>query len=227
MCKLHKLGIRFTPRKQQALLRGDTSGAILNPFFIYAAQSVGLDFCEDVNKSPAMIRLQAKYFQRASELLVEIFKGCNWELRAQAALWVTAGSIIMRLTHITPLYIGKSCEAADMAGLQFIPTYGQPPALSEDIQERSSVLSQIIYFENFWFLACGGAEPTMTARIEREFRQKLQVSTACHLITFTLYIQHLVVEGLPGIVQYLPIDHAHASHFVGQRHGGYARPSAN
>lgn len=186
-----------------------------------------MDFCEGVEKSPAMIRLQAKYLQKSSELLVEIFKGRDWELRAQAALWVTAASIIMRLSYVTPLYLGKSCETVDMAGLQFIPTYGRPPALSEDIQEKSSVLSQIIYFENFWFLTCGGAEPTMTARIEREFRQQLQVSTTCHLIKSTLCIQHLIVEGLSGIVQHLPIDHAHASHFVGQRHGGYARSSAN
>jgi len=135
-------------------------------------------FCEGMDGSFAMIRLQAKYVQRSLELLAEVSKERDWELRAQVALWVTAGSIIMRLSHITSPYIEKSCEAVNTAGLQFIPTYGRPPAFSEALHEKLSVLSQIIYFENFSFLTCGGAEPTMTARIEREFGHRLQVRPA-------------------------------------------------
>jgi len=122
-----------------------------------------------------MAQLQARYVQKSLELLAEISGEPHWELRAQVALWITAGSLIMRLAHLTPLYIKKSCEAVDTGGLQFIPTYGRPPPYSEDLHEKLSVLSQIIYFENFWFLTSGGAAPTMTARIEGEFRHKLQV----------------------------------------------------
>ena len=131
-----------------------------------------------MDSSPAMAILQAKHVQKSLELLTQIFEGRDWELRSQVALWVTAGSIVMRLSDITTMYIKRSCEAVEMAGLQFIPTYGRPPAFSEDLHEKLSVLSQVIYFENFWFLTCGGAEPTMTARIEKEFRHKLRVRPA-------------------------------------------------
>lgn len=69
----------------------------------------------------------------------------------------------------------KSCEAVDTAGLQFVPTYGRPPVFSEALHEKLSVLSQIIYFENFLFLTAGGTEPMKTARIEKEFRYQLPV----------------------------------------------------
>ena len=175
---MHKLGIRFNYKKQQALLRGDTSGTVIAPFFIHAAQSLGMHFCDDIDTSPAVVRLQARYIQTSLELLAETLKGHDWELRAQASLWVAAGSVVMRLSHITHLYLEKSCEAVNTAELRFIPMYGRPPELSEDLHEKLSALTQIIYFENFSFLACGGAEPTMTARIEEEFRHQFQVRLA-------------------------------------------------
>ncbi|KAF9646810.1 hypothetical protein BDM02DRAFT_2889392 [Thelephora ganbajun] len=173
VCRLIKIGIRFTSEKQQALLRGDTSGAVIHPFFISAAQSLGMHFCEGMGNLPAMIRLQAKYLQTCLELLADIFKGHDWELRAQAVLWAVVGSVISWQSHLTTLYVKKSCEAVNTAKLQFVPTYGRPPAFSEDLHEKFCVLSQVIYFENFSFLACGGAEPSMTARIEKEFRHRL------------------------------------------------------
>ena len=131
-----------------------------------------------MEKSSAMIRLQARYIQASLESLVDIFGGRDWELRAQAALWVAAGSIILPTSVLTFPYIQKGCEAVNTGKLQFIPTYGRPPDFSEELHEKLSVLSQTIYFENFLFLTCGGAEPTMTARIEKEFRHQLQVRPA-------------------------------------------------
>ena len=122
-----------------------------------------------------MVRLQAKHIQMGFESLVDTFKVRDWELMAQVAVWIMGGSIILRLSDTTQLYIRTSCEAVNTGRLQFIPTYGQPPEFSEDLHEKLSALSQIIYFENFSFLMCGGAKPTMTARIEMEFRHQLQV----------------------------------------------------
>jgi len=174
-----------------------------------------MHLCDGLDKSPAMAKLQAKYVQAALELVTEISNGRDWELRAQVMLWVASGSIIMRLFYLTPSYIKKSCEVVNMAGLQFIPTYGRPPQFSQDLHEKLSVLSQIIYFENFWFLTSGGAEPTMTERIEKEFRHQLQVNTTCHFVIFTLRVQHFVIGSVPSAVQDLPIDHAHENYFVG------------
>ena len=137
-----------------------------------------MHFCEGMDNSFAMIRLQARHVQTSLEFLADISKEDDWELRAQVALLVTIGSFILPFfENITSLYVQKCCEAINTAGLQFIPAYGRPPEFSEDLHEKLSVLSQTIYFENFLFLTCGGAEPTMTARIEKEFRHRLQVGS--------------------------------------------------
>lgn len=188
MCRINKLGIRFTSEKQRALSRGDTSGTVINPFFIHAAQSIGTHLCEGVDRSPAMIKRHARYVQASLELLTEISEGHDWELKAQVMIWVASGSIVMRLGNLTSTYVEKSCDAVDAGGLQFIPTYGRPPAFSEVLHERLSTLSHIIYLENFVFLTCGGAEPVRTARIEKEFRHQLQVSALCRPTMFSLRI---------------------------------------
>ena len=125
-----------------------------------------------------MIHLKVKYVRRSLELLEVVSKGRDWELRAQVALWVTATCIVISADSLALLYIQKACEAVETAKLQFIPTYGRPPGFSEELHEKLPVLSQIIYFETFLFLTCGGAEPKMTARIEKEFRHRLQVRSA-------------------------------------------------
>lgn len=184
LCRLNKLGIRLTSARQQTILRGDTSGTVIHPFFISAAHCLGMYFCQGMESSPGMIRLQAKHLQRCFEWLAEIFNGDDWELRAQIALWATSFSITLSIDRSTSLYMQRSCEAINTAGLKFVPTYGRPPEFSEALHEKLSVLSQIIYFENFLFLTWGGAEPMMTARIEEEFRYQLPVRSPrrhlCH-----------------------------------------------
>jgi len=107
--------------------------------------------------------------------LANIFEIRDWELLAQATVWIISGSIVLQLSGTIHLYVRKYCEAINAAKLQFIPTYGQPPAISETLREKFSALSQFIYFENFLFLTCGGPAPTMSTRIEKEFRRHLQV----------------------------------------------------
>lgn len=211
---MNKLGIRFSSERQQALLRGDISGAVINPFFIYAAQSLGMYFCEGVDNSPAMIRLHAKHVQMCFEFIADIFKGHDWELKAQVALWVTAGSIVLPYEGLTLPYIQKSCEAVNIAGLRFIPMYGRPPDFSEELHEKLSVLSQVIYFENFLFLTWGGPEPTMTARIEKEFRHQLQVLPPTSP-SFASRAKRSLIGSIPSIVQNLPVDHAYTSYSAG------------
>ena len=172
---MNKLGIRFASKKQQALLCGDTSGSVIHPYFIPAIQAVGMYYCDDIDSSPAIVRLQARYAQMAFEQLKEIFDGRNWELQAQVALWTAAASFTLSRDNFTLLYTRKGCQAINTAGLQYVPTCGRPPEFSETLHEKLSVLSQAIYFENFLFLTCGKSEPTMTTRIEKEFRCRLPV----------------------------------------------------
>ena len=132
-----------------------------------------------MGSTPAMISLYAKYVQTSLEYLADMLRefaaGRQRELQAQVSLWITVGSIVMRLSHLTPAYLAKSCEAVNLGELRFIPTFDRPPPFSDDLHEKLSLLSQIIYYENFMLLTCGGAQPTMSARIEKEFRRKLQV----------------------------------------------------
>ena len=193
-CRLGKLGIRFAAEKQRALLRGDTSGAVIHPFFIPASHSIGMHFCKEVVSSPETDALQARYVQKALELLTRITEGDDMELQAQVALWITIGSTIIRLSDVTIAYCKKACEAVNTGGLQFIPTYGRPPPLSDSVHEKLAVLSQVIYFENLLFLTRGGAHPTMSARIEKEFRRKLQVRFTTPTIFCAAYIQCLVLR---------------------------------
>jgi len=186
LSRLNKLGIRFTSEKQHAMLRGDTSGAIIHPFFVYAAQALGMYFCEGVGDSPAMVRLRAKNVQMCSESIVGIFKSHDWVPKMQMAIWIIAGSVILRLGDSTRCYVQKCRESINTTELQFVPTYGRPPEFSEDLHEKLSALTQIIYFENFLFLTCGGVEPTTTARIEKEFRDQLPVRHPTSLSFTTL-----------------------------------------
>ena len=122
-------------------------------------------FCEEADDSYAMAQLQARYLQRSFELLVEVLKDNDWELKAQVALWTCAASITQPDNSFIFPYLQKSCKAINTAGLQFVPTCGRPPQISEELHEKLSVLSQAIYFENLLFLTRGGAIPVMTTRI--------------------------------------------------------------
>ena len=59
--------------------------------------------------------------------------------------------------------------------MQFIPASGRPPELTEEVQERLAVLSQLVYLENYLFLAVDRMKPNMTVRLEREFQREFQV----------------------------------------------------
>lgn len=182
-------------------------------------------FCEGIDNSPAMIRLRERHAQMAAESLADI-KICDRELMVQAAVWVIAGSIILRLNITIHMYLKNGCEAINMAGLQFIPTCGRPPEYSEDLHEKFSALSQFIYLENFLFLACGWPEPTITARIEDEFKHQLRVRPAASP-SLRWRVQHSLIGYISGIVQDMPVDHAHANHLAGQRHSPHTQPSSD
>lgn len=174
---MNKLGVYFGPEKQEALFRGDSSSAVVNRYFVYAFQAVGMHFCETLDSSPPMVRLQARYAQMAWESLIEIHGTGNQKLMAQGVLLFVHALVIMGFTASAQLYLLKLCGIINEANLRFLPVYGRPPKMSEQVREDIAVLSQTIYLENYFHLALGWSAPTMTARIEREFRLGLQVRT--------------------------------------------------
>ena len=122
-----------------------------------------------------MVLLRAKHAQRASEQVAEINTGSDRDLAVQVSLSLVAMSVYARWLSPARQWLAKTCISLNAANLRFMPAVGRPPALTEDIRERIVALSQVIYFESYMFLAVDGTEPMMTARIEKEFRQDLQV----------------------------------------------------
>ena len=172
---MNKLGMYFGVEKQEALLRGDTSNAVVNRQFVYGFQALGMFFCRAPDESPAFVLSQARYSQNFWESLIEIYKTGNQRLKAQGLLLNVHTLIIMGFPHTPLFYLWKVFDLIDSGDLRYLPVYGRPPELSERVREDAAVLSQAIYLENYLYLAFGGSVPVKTARIEREFRMDLQV----------------------------------------------------
>jgi len=156
-------------------MRGDTSNTVVHPFFVPATAGLGMHLCAGIENSPVMVQLHAKHGQLAFEHVAEIVKGSDAYIKAQIFLFVAVASLYARWPKFSRQYLTKACIAINAASLRFVPATGRPPGLREDVHERLAVLSQMIYFENYMFLAVDGVEPKMTDRIEKEFRNELQV----------------------------------------------------
>jgi hypothetical protein len=174
---LKKLGIHLTGQKEEAIMHGDTSGDVVHPFFVHTSNAVGMHLRICVGDSPVMVRLHAKHAQRALEQISEAGKSGNMQLKAQMYLFAASACLFQRWFQPARAYLTEACDAVDAANLRFIPVSGRPPALTEEVQERLAVLSQIMYMENYLSLAIDQTPPTMTARIEEEFRHELQVGS--------------------------------------------------
>jgi len=173
---MNKLGIYFTTEKLDALFRGDTSNAVVNRYFVYGCQAIGTHLCGALSESPAMVRLLAIHGQKAWETLIEMRQINDQRLFAKGLLLFVYSAIIMGWTLTAQFYLLKVCEFIDKGNVQFLPAYGRPPKLSEQVREEAAVLSQTIYLENYFYLL-GGSAPKKTAKIEMEFRQDFQVRT--------------------------------------------------
>jgi len=178
---MNKLGIYFGPEKQDALFRGDTSNSVVNRYFIYGFLAVGTHLCETLDESPAMVRLQARYNQKAWESFIEIHR-TDQRLAAQGLLFCVHSLLIMGFPPAVWFYLPKVCDLIDDGNLRFLPVYGRPPELSDQVREDAAVLSQAIYLENYFYLALDGPAPARTTKIEREFRQEFQVRITRYLV---------------------------------------------
>ena len=171
--RLRLFGMHLTGPKQEAIMCADTSNIVVHQFFVHATAGLGMHFHANTTNSPEMVRLHAKHGQLAWEQIAEISKGNDANLKAQAFLQIATASLYGRWFEFSRQYLTKACIALNAAKLQFIPTAGSPPGITDDVLERLAVLSQNIYFENYMFLAVDGQEPKMTVRIEKEFRHEI------------------------------------------------------
>ena len=173
--QLLKLGVQFSRKRLDALLRGDQSGTVLNRTFVHGAQLLGMLFSSDVDHTPAMVRFFARRSQIASESLAEDFKGNDNRVKVQLVMMVVPSWILLRMTQSCIHSIQKSCDFIKAGSLRFVPAYGRPPEFSEDLHEILVALSQTIYWANYMFLMRGGPEPRATTELEKEFQRELPV----------------------------------------------------
>lgn len=167
---------------------------------------------QNYDRTPAAFEFQAKYSQFAWEELAKIQQGDNNFLKVQAMLSISTCCIVFRWIDYARQYVQKTCSIIDSTRLRFIPTYGQPPEYSEEVRHKSTALSQAIYFENYLFLARGGPEPKLTARIEREYRHELQVGNS--VLTSLRISLPPIIANVSRIVQDLSVDNEDAGDFV-------------
>ena len=175
LLRSREFGIYLPGPKQDAVLCGDLSGTVVHPWFVYAMAGLGVHFCAGVGLSPGMIQRRTRNVQRALELLSEITRGSNADLWVQVLVSLVALTLHARWFKPSRQCLMKACIILRTADLRFVPAVGRPPGLSEDVRERAVVLSQVIYFESYMFLAVDGTAPKLATRIEREFRYELQV----------------------------------------------------
>ena len=204
LLRLPKFGIYLEREKLEAIISGDLSGTVLDPFWVAACNTLGASHCINMDSTPGMVRLHARRAQLAWESFADVVKGNDHKLKAQASITVATGYINMHLTQSAFLYFQKSCDFIKAGNLQFIPTYGCPPAFSEELHETLAVLSQAIYWMNYSFLVCGGPEPYATAKLENEFRRELPVGDY-HPYRFVHNVDHLPQQAYPFLYKICPL----------------------
>lgn len=171
------MGIYLASHKQEALVKGDMSGVTLHLCFVHHLISTGMHYAAIAKNSPSMVSLHARHVQRFFEELANIQRGNDLDLKVQSMLFLITGFLFVGQPPLAELYVWKVCKMLDAAGMRFIPRYGHLPPYSDEFHEKSTVLSQLIWAENYLFLTCGGKKPIFTTRIEEEFRIELPVSS--------------------------------------------------
>lgn len=132
-------------------------------------------YYSQVELSPLAVRMQAVHAQKLWEDVADILRGNDCELKIHVGYLIATSYLFLRMTQGAKLFLWKCTTLVNNTGTRFLPAYGRPPELSEDLRENVTFLSQIIYLDNYLFMAFDGPSPKRTARIEKEFTHELRV----------------------------------------------------
>ena len=88
--------------KQEAILHGDLSNAMVDQHFVYGLQVVGVHICGVPEGGPAVIHMQARYVQTAWESFLQLSKTDQERTKAQALVLAVHASIMRGMSG--PLY---------------------------------------------------------------------------------------------------------------------------
>jgi hypothetical protein len=180
---LNRIGLYFTTEKQEALLRGDMSNTVVNRHFVYALQVFGVHAGGAPELAPALVRLQARYIQMTLECLAQLKRTNQERTKVQALVSGAHAAILAGFKAVAQVYLFEAYEIIEKANLRFLPEYGPPAKLSDQVREDISVLYAVIYIGNYLYLTLKGSTPVRTEGIEREFMLDLEVrGVSCLLV---------------------------------------------
>ena len=177
VCNLRKLGVYPRQEKLEAIIRGDLSGAVVHPAMIHFMHLLGPHYCQ-VTISPLTVRMQAIHAQQLWEDMVDIVRGEDNALKFQIQYLTASTYIFVRMAQNAKLFLWKCITLVNNVGVRFVPVYGRSPEMSEGLRENTTCLSQVIYLDNYLFMAFDGPFPKQTARIEKEFTHDFKVRNA-------------------------------------------------
>jgi len=178
------MGLRMRGDKQEAIMRGDLCGTVVNPFFVHLAHGLGMHYCATLPEGKTAVVMQARYGQLTWETLADLSKDQKDEdhfLLLEARFAMASACVLLRWLDITRACLLKAIHIANKYHMTFVPKDSPVPVFSGDVHEHIAQLSQLIYLENFLFLTKNGAEPKATSRLEKEFRNELEVTSSADL----------------------------------------------
>ena len=170
------MGLRLRGDKQEAIMRGDLCGTVVNPFFVHHAHALGMHYCATLPDGKTAVIMQARYGQLTWETLADISKGRDRFLLLEVMFTIASSCVLLRWLDVTQAYLLKAICIANERHMSFVPKDSPAPVFSGDVHEHIAQLSQLIYLENFLFLTRNGVEPKATSRLEKEFRTELEVT---------------------------------------------------
>jgi hypothetical protein len=177
----------YLPRvKCDALLRGDTSNAVIHPFFIYFAHALGSRLYQESTGVPSFLLVTVVSMQLAWEALASTREEDDPFTMAQIYQVLSTGFIHCgRLRAAGPL-IERAVGILKRNNIRFVPISSSDAAqvganisagtsqCSEEVRERAACLARLMQSEYHLHLVAGETE-VVCSDLETQFRYELPV----------------------------------------------------
>jgi len=156
--------------KAQAIMLGDVSGTVINPFFVYYAELSGRHQYQLSRRDFSLVGSQGILVQLMFRFLSMIRLEDDPFTFAQAHWMVALGMIVVGNPNLAWKHYRRSAAVLRRHDVRFVPTIGaqyvEIPSItpgfipSERDHERVAFLAKILYFESFLYFYVSGLPGT-------------------------------------------------------------------
>jgi len=178
-----QLGFRFTSAKQEAILSGDLSNTIIHPFFIHFAHLFGCNMYQEHRGHYSHLLLLDAHLHFARDALLSMKEGDDPLSFAQACFLMFLVCIYNQNIYLGSRYMKLVAGTIKRNDIRFVPRHtvgymanqhiNSPVSeFSEEVHERGSFLSEVLYSEVDLILLTGGKE-TALLDLHTQFQQEL------------------------------------------------------